>query len=46
MYVPMNRFKNEILFLVGNFRDYPNIAIFNGKKLKLKRGSYKRGKVL
>jgi len=46
IYVPMNRSSNgNILFLVGNFRDYPYIASFNGEKLKLKKGSFKIGEV-
>jgi len=44
IFVPMNRDRGDILFLVGNFRDYPNLAIFDGKNLKLKRGSFKSGK--
>jgi hypothetical protein len=46
IYVPMNRSSNgDILFLIGNFRDYPSIASFNGKKLKLKKDSYRVGEV-
>ncbi len=44
IFLPMNRCGDEILMLVGNFRDYPAIASLKGDSLKFYRGSFRRGK--
>ncbi len=45
IYAPMGRNGKNILILVGNFRDYPKAISFDGKKIEVESGSFKKGKL-